>query len=162
MTYYHYSGNRRAELHARKIERHSDFHVLRRLPKPSELWLTTSAGDDKAATIAVVDVETTGLDPKRHEAIELGVSLICLNEEGALTDATPPVTMLEEPTRPIPEAVEALTGISDAMVAGRGFDDDVLETLLDKADVIVSHHAAFDRAFLVRRFPGLTCRGPAR
>lgn len=153
MNYYHYSGSRRSELDARKLEQHGDFRVLRRLPKPSEMWLATSGRDEQETTIAVVDLETTGLDPTRHDPIELGIALMRLDGTGLLSDVTGPVTMLEQPSRPIPLEVETLTGIGDRMVAGQRFDEKSLQRLFLKADVIVSHHAAFDRGFLVRRFP---------
>lgn len=157
MEYYHYTGNRRAAALARRLDRHRDFRVLRRLPRPNELWLAPRASRDAGAiTIAVVDAETTGLDPVRDVPIELAVVIVRIDGEGQLTDIAAPLTMLEQPSQPIPLAVELLTGIGDTVVAGKRFDESLVRSWLTGVDVIVSHNAVFDRAFLVRRFPWLT------
>lgn len=153
MDYYHYSGDLRTALVARSIEQHPDYRVLRRLPRHEELWFSPVANGGAGTTIAIVDVETTGLDPDRDAMIELAVVLMRIDGAGDLLDLTPPVSMLEEPPHAIPPEVEALTGITDAMVAGRRFRSAPLRRLLRCADVLVSHHAAFDRAFLTQRFP---------
>ena len=155
MDYYHYSGDPRTALLARSIERHPDYRILRRLPRHEELWFSPIANGGAGTTIAIVDVETTGLDPDRDAMIELAIVLMRIDGAGDLLDLTPPVSMLEEPPRAIPPEVEALTGITDAMVAGRRFCSIALRRLLRRADVLVSHHAAFDRAFLTRRLPWL-------
>ena len=50
-----------------------------------------------------------------------------------------------QPTRPIPPEITALTGIDDAMVAGKTLDLDAVT-----AAVVIAHNAAFDRRFLER------------
>lgn len=152
MSYYHYRGDRQAALLARELERHADHRVLRRLPDPAEMWLAPTPRGGATTTLAVLDTETTGLNTAKDAMIELAVVMMQLDADGQLIDITPPVSMLEQPPTTISADVEALTGIDDRMVAGRRFDDGALAALLREADVAVSHHAAFDRAFLVRRF----------
>lgn len=155
MRYYHYSGDRQAALAACDLERNRDFRVLRRLPKPTEFWLAPTPPGGAVMTLAVIDTETTGLNAGQDAVIELSVVMMQLDDAGRLCDVTAPVTMLEQPPCPIPDRIETLTGITDRMVAGQRFDEAALRRMLSAADVMVSHHAAFDHAFLVRRFDWL-------
>lgn len=91
MDYYHYSGDPRTALLTRSIERHPDYRVLRRLPRHDELWLSPIANGGAETTTAIVDVETTALDPGRDAMIELAVVLIRIDGADDLLDLTPPV-----------------------------------------------------------------------
>lgn len=62
------------------------------------------------APLAIVDVETTGSDPRCDRVTEIAVLLA---EGGALTSQW---TTLVNPATPIPGAIQALTGISQDMV----------------------------------------------
>ena len=65
-----------------------------------------SFGDSYAA----IDLETTGLDPKRDKIIEVGA---CLVEQGKVKRE---LSFLINPHREISERVELLTGITGRMV----------------------------------------------
>lgn len=96
-------------------------------------------------TYAVVDVETTGGSPGRgHRITEIAVVEV---REGAVAGD---FQTLVNPGRPIPPRIAALTGITDEMVAGSPFFEDVAQELLDRLEgrVFVAHNAAFDWSFV--------------
>ena len=64
------------------------------------------------SAFAVIDVETTGLDPSAHAVVEVACLVIRGNEE------IESFATLVNPGRPIPSEVSAIHGIRDADVAG--------------------------------------------
>jgi DNA polymerase III subunit epsilon len=62
---------------------------------------------------------------------------------------------LEEPKVPITPENSAIHGITNEMVKGQRFDEAALKTLCDEAALFVAHNAAFDKPFMLRRFPWL-------
>ncbi|MCR9060899.1 MAG: 3'-5' exonuclease [Rhodobacteraceae bacterium] len=97
-----------------------------------------------------VDVETTGLDPTKHEIIELGMIPFSYLSDGLICDIGPPFEQFQEPTSPIPPEITRLTGITDAMVAGQRIDVNAVRTLVDRSSLVIAHNASFDRPFLER------------
>lgn len=97
-----------------------------------------------------VDVETTGLDPKKHEIIELGMIPFSYLSDGLICDIGPPFAQFQEPTSTIPPAITRLTGITDAMVAGQQIDVNAVRALVDRSSLVIAHNASFDRPFLER------------
>lgn len=95
--------------------------------------------------IAVIDVETTGLDPV-HDAI-IQVAVLAVGGDGAKTLHS----WFVDPGRPIPPAIYRLTGFQGADFAGAPTLDQVgeeIRTVVRHADAIVGHHVGFDLAFL--------------
>lgn len=137
------------------LDNHPDYHVLRRLPRLREMWLHPTPAGGPQMTLAVVDAETTGLDPDSDAMIELAVVRMGLDRDGNLVEITAPLNMLEHPGRPVPDDILHLTGIDASQLDGRRFDDAAFAKAIGGADVMVSHNAAFDRAFFTRRFDGL-------
>lgn len=96
------------------------------------------------ATLVVVDLETTGTDPKSDAITEIGAVKVrggeVLGEFRTFVD----------PQRPIPAYIASLTGITNATVAGAPPIQAVLPTFLDfVGDVaLVAHNARFDIGFL--------------
>ena len=97
-----------------------------------------------------VDVETTGLDPQKHEIIELAMIPFSYLPDGLICDIEPPLEQFSEPSSPIPPGIMRLTGITDEMVAGHRIDIDAVRALVDRAALVVAHNANFDRRFLER------------
>ncbi len=94
---------------------------------------------------AVVDVETTGGSPTRgHRITEVAVVEI---RDGAIIRD---FSTLVNPGRPIPGRIAQLTGITDDMVAGAPFFEDLAEELLSwlNGRVFVAHNVAFDWRFV--------------
>jgi DNA polymerase-3 subunit epsilon len=104
---------------------------------------------------AVLDLETTGLDPQEgHRIIQVGI---------VFTDPTGrPTRMVSayvHPQRPV-DGVE-IHGITDAMLADAPPFADIAEHLLDELDgyVLVSHNVRFDLGFLLHEasLAGVEC-----
>lgn len=97
-----------------------------------------------ATTFVVVDLETTGLSPARDRITEIGAVKVCGGE------VLGELQTLVHPGRPIPPAVTAVTGITDAMVRGAPALGAVLPALTTflGGNVLVAHNAGFDVAFL--------------
>lgn len=96
------------------------------------------------ATLVVVDLETTGTDPRTDAITEIGAVKVCGGEVLA------EFRTFVDPQRPIPAYIATLTGITDATVAGAPTIQAVLPTFLDFVGdgALVAHNARFDVAFL--------------
>src|SRR5271165_7199163 len=107
------------ELHAiaGRLEVHPDFRVLRRLSADFSGGPRIVAGTVRHA--AIVDVETTGMDPKVDQVIELGIVVFeYAAETGQVGQVVRRFSGFEDPGRPIPMEVTAIHGIVDEMVKG--------------------------------------------
>jgi DNA polymerase-3 subunit epsilon len=94
----------------------------------------------------VFDLETTGLDTRKNEVIEIGA--IRVNRDGDVHDT---FQTLVKPARKIPKAITHLNGISQEMVDRDGMPSElaVREFLTFIQDLpLVSFNAEFDMAFL--------------
>jgi DNA polymerase-3 subunit epsilon len=98
------------------------------------------------ARLAIVDVETTGSDPTADRVTEIAVLHA---EAGALTAQW---NTLVNPGRPVPGVIQALTGISQEMVAAAPRFAEIAGELLERlaGRVFVAHNARFDYGFLRR------------
>lgn len=131
-----------------RLQAHPDYLVLRRLPEEPR----SDGAVGKAVRFGLyVDVETTGMDASRDAIIELAMVLFGYDAAGRITGTYGRFDQLEDPGRPIPPEITALTGISDDDVRGRRLDEDAAHALIGKAHLVVAHNAKFDRAFLERR-----------
>lgn len=139
----------------RSLEASGDYRVLRRVPEPH--MLEDEAMVAGAQRIAIVDVETTGLDPESDSIIEIAVMHMLVDRDRGceLVGHGKPQSWLEDPKRPLDPRIEALTGLDNAMLEGHAIDDKAVIDMLEGADVIVAHNAAFDAAFVERRWPVL-------
>jgi len=105
------------------------------------------------ATGLFVDVETTGLDTAVDRIFQLALVPFEFSADGQIFGVAEPQVHLEDPGRPIPPAVVALTGISDQDVAGRRIDDSAVLGAAAGAALVVAHNAGFDRPLVERRLP---------
>jgi DNA polymerase-3 subunit epsilon len=134
---------------ARKLESHPDYRVQRRL-KPLLTWPGTLSG--QAVRVVLLDTETTGLDASKDSIIELAMLRVDIDAATGLPVGEVQVyDGLEDPGRPIPPEVVALTGIHDADVQGQHLDEARIDQLLEGVDLIVAHNAGFDRPFVESR-----------
>ena len=132
---------------AARLEAAGTYRVLRKL--------TARPAIDPPAGVTVrqglfVDTETTGLDPARDEIIELAMVPFTYGLDGQVFAVGQPFQHLQEPSKPIPAEITAITGIDDAMVAGKRIDPDDVAHFAAPASLVVAHNAAFDRKFLER------------
>ncbi len=100
--------------------------------------------------IVVFDTETTGIDPRRDEIIELGA--LCLTAEGETANMD--VLIQLSPGRSLPPFITGLTGITDAQLRDEGVGKEAAVAdfcrLLDGAErpLLVAYNAQFDLNFL--------------
>ena len=131
------------------LDSHPDYRVLRRL-QPRLEWPVATHPD--ITRVVVLDTETTGLDQSRERIIEL--ALVCVdvdNRSGLPVGSVQVYDGLEDPGKPIPREVVALTGIHDADVRGQTLDEARIDALLQGAVLVIAHNAGFDRPFAERR-----------
>lgn len=141
-----------AEALALRLEAHPDYRVLRRLDAG---WLGAPLAGEAVSQAVVLDTETTGTDPAEDRVIEIALVKFeydrASGEVGRVLDV---YDGLEDPGRPIPPESTAIHHITDAMVAGKRFDERAIERVLDGVGVVIAHSAGFDRPFVERRLPG--------
>jgi DNA polymerase-3 subunit epsilon len=139
------------EAMAQQLEAQGDFRVLRRL-KPQLIWTGTPVGT--VTRIVVLDTETTGLDQSKERIIELAMLRVDIdNSTGSPVGEVQVYDGLEDPGKPIPPEVVALTGIHDDDVQGQRLDEARVAELLEGVDLIIAHNAGFDRPFVENRIP---------
>lgn len=104
--------------------------------------------------LAIVDVETTGLDPVQDELITL--SLVCVEVDGATGELLKVIdnyTGHRAPTRPMSLAIEQIVRIPAKDLAGQVLDVGRITAALKGCELVVAHHAAFDRSFIEPHVP---------
>ena len=102
------------------------------------------------AIAVIVDVETTGLDHRRDEVIEIGMVAFVHDQTGRVGPVVGALSLLREPSVEITPEITRLTGITPEMVAGQVLDLDAVRRLLEPADLVIAHNAQFDRNFCER------------
>ena len=141
---------------AQVLEAHDDYRVLRRLkPRPVDPAYRPGPGESIAV---VIDVETTGLDHRRDEVIELGMVAFVHDAEGRIGPVVGVLGMLHEPRGEITPEIARLTGITAETVAGQAIDMGAVRDLLEPAELVIAHNAMFDRAFCERLDEGFRHR----
>ena len=116
-----------------KLER--DFPFLSRLRKQTEI--------DKIPYV-IVDIETTGLEPKTSEIIEIGA----IKTEGKT--AKDAWQTLISYSQDLPPEIIRITGINNDMLKEMPSIDKALEEFMSFADghVLIAHNSDFDVSFL--------------
>jgi len=141
------------EAMAQALQAHPDFQVLRRL-KPCLNWPGATSATTPVTRVALLDTETTGLDPTKDQIIELAIVLVDVdNATGLPVGPVQVYDGLEDPGRPIPQEVVAITGIHDADVQGQHLDEARVAELMQGVDLVIAHNAGFDRPFVENRLP---------
>ena len=94
----------------------------------------------------VLDLETTGLDPKKDRIIEIGALRVRNGETCAIMK-----TYVNQ-GRKIPERITEITGITDVDIKGAPPYEEVIPELLEFLgdDVLIGHCILFDYSFLKR------------
>ncbi len=97
---------------------------------------------------AIVDLETTGGPFDRgHRVTEIAIVEV---RGGRVEESW---QTLVQPGRPVPPSVFRLTGISDQLLAGAPYFDEIADTVGDRlaGRVFVAHNVGFDWGFLSRQ-----------
>jgi len=106
-----------------------------------------------APAIAFVDLETTGTRAAGDRVTEVGIVRVEADPDGG-----PPRVRewasLVDPGEPIPPVIQAITGITDAMVRGAPLFGSVAGAIAHQLEgaVFVAHNARFDFGFLKHEF----------
>ena len=102
-------------------------------------------------TIGFLDTETTGLDKQNDEIIELALKVVKFEEgTGKIVSIDHEYESFNEPGGHIDEGITLINGITDEMVKGKSIDWSTVDAIMQGVDIIVSHNASFDRAFMDR------------
>lgn len=140
-----------ADRMARQVHQHPDYRVLRRVPDPH------AAGSCQVPTggmrLAIVDCETTGLNPVADSIVELAVMIFVVDASGNVVGYEKPISWLEQPMFDLDPEIIRITGITDEMLEGQRIDREAALAKLSSAEVIVAHNAAFDLAFVEKLLP---------
>ncbi len=111
-------------------------------------------GETNTQFAAVLDVETTGLQPAVDEIIEIGAILFAFDPtSGEIVRRVECYSGLREPTVGIHPAAQEIHGLSLAMLKNCRLDEERLRSLFSRASFFIAHNASFDRGFLTRLFP---------
>jgi DNA polymerase III subunit epsilon len=141
---------------ARLLAETGDYRVTSRLEALTEYH---PPDDIPKLVAAVVDVETTGINPDRDKIIELGICLFEYERQsGRIYRILGSWEWFEDPGLPIPPEITKITGITDEMVAGHRIDDRAVNDLLGRVVLVIAHNADFDRRFLERRLPAFAVK----
>jgi len=134
---------------ADKLSAHPDFKVKRRLV-PILDFGPGSGGPTKR--ILILDTETTGLDWRAENIIELAMLSVDVDlHTGQPVGVVEVYEDFEDPGRPIPPEIVKLTGITDHDVKGQKLNEVKINAMVERADLIVAHNAGFDRPFVEKR-----------
>jgi DNA polymerase III subunit epsilon len=158
MSAFNFRFDQTHERQAHALEASRDYRVLRRLPFIGEIWCSSSPCSDRDGVIrvAIVDSETTGLDPANSKLIEIAIVIveICATT-GRLLNIEPPRSWLEDPHEPLSDEITRLTHLTDSDLAGQQFGDEEIYSTFDDVELLVAHNARFDYPFVTQRFPAL-------
>jgi DNA polymerase III subunit epsilon len=103
---------------------------------------------------AFIDVETTGLDRKTDEIIELAIVLFAFDRgNGEIIGIVDEYIGLREPSCSISRDASQVHGLTIKSVKGKNLDNDKFEQIISDAEFIVAHNAKFDMGFVKKLFP---------
>lgn len=106
--------------------------------------------------IALLDSESTGLDPRRDEPIAVALQLWEIHpRRGTACQLVDRYDGLRQPQCIYPTVVQHVTRLPAAALVGTKFDLTRITRLLSSACLVVAHNASFERELLGRHIPAL-------
>ena len=96
----------------------------------------------------ILDLETTGLNPKEDKIIEIGILKITLDSDYKPYYASS-YSELQDPKIPLPSLIEKITGLSDSLLKGQAINWEKVKKDLTEASFIIAHNMPFDKSFLM-------------
>ena len=130
----------------KNIKKNGTDILLYKCPSPVNELLVSGG---KIIKIAFIDTETTGLNHKTDEIIELALKIITFERQsGKIVSVDHSYTSFNQPKKNINENITIITGINDKMVKNQFIDWKKVDNLLINANLIISHNASFDKPFM--------------
>jgi DNA polymerase-3 subunit epsilon len=117
-----------------------------------------------APALAFVDLETTGTGAGVDAITEVGIVRVDADPDGIASPRVTEWSTLVNPGVPIPPDIQALTGITNAMVRDAPTFAQIADQVAARTEgaVFVAHNARFDYGFLKHAFARLGCVFTAR
>jgi DNA polymerase-3 subunit epsilon len=137
--------NEEMERWAATLDASEDYRVLRRLRVPIPAKDKGLLPNERIAII--LDTETTGLDYRSDEIIEIGMIAVIYTNSGDIRRVIGTYSALNAPSSGITDEITALTGIDNSMVTGRRFNLAEIDAFIGRAALVIAHNASFDRPF---------------
>ena len=128
-----------------------DHIVLHRVPNHNVVYRPRPVDSGRVFRGAILDTETTGLTAD-DTMIEVAIVSFEYDARGIIR-IVDVVDELQDPGAPLKPDITALTGLTDADLAGKQFDKERIEGALHNARLIIAHNAGFDRPHMERVFP---------
>jgi len=127
-----------------ELESTGNYRVLKKLQPPKNY----NHPDETDTKLAIyLDLETTGLDYKENEIIEIGLIPFEYSVDGRIFKVHDAFNQFQEPSEPIPDEITKITGITNNMVSGHEIDKESVIEIIKPASIIIAHNANFDRKF---------------
>lgn len=102
---------------------------------------------------AVVDVETTGLDPQKNAIIELGICTFGYDTTDRIVTIIDSYSALQDPGEPLDPKIVELTGLTDADLKGQAIDWSAVLPMIETCRLFIAHNAKLDRQFVEEHSP---------
>jgi len=131
------------------ISTSTNHKILKRIPES----LTPKPANGKIFKTAFIDLETTGLDPKSDEIIEIGTLIASFTNEDGFINIDYTNNQLQQPNKPISAEITKITGITNEDVKNQKIDWNLLKEKLANVNLIICHNAYFDRNFMELQTP---------
>lgn len=131
----------------------SQFRIQQRVPeythKEFPKFLNPSEDSDDLVEMIVLDTETTGLDRKNDEIIELAMIKLEFNKtQNNVHRILSTFDQYREPQyKNISKTVTSITGITPQQVSGKSIDENEVLDFIGDTKYIVAHNASFDMDF---------------
>lgn len=141
-----------ALLNALSVAATPDLRILHRI-KPQRVY--GHANGQPTFRGLAVDTETTGLDTSSDLLIEIALIPFLYTEDGTITEVLVDeiYTGTQDPGFELSDEVRELTGIQNSDIAGTTFDLEAIKKVVEPCNLLIAHHAAFDRPMLERLLP---------
>lgn len=98
-----------------------------------------------------LDIESTGLNTATDKIIEISLVPFEYTNDGRIYRVFEGYSSFQDPEITIPEQITSITGITNEMVKGKKIDLTIVENIINNADIIIAHNAAFDRKIFERQ-----------
>lgn len=149
------SNNSGGSAVGRLISGGDDQRIVLRRVRPFHQWPKLDDPVRPIRTVAVLDTETSGLDPNRDVVIEIAIAFAQVDAHGRILRVSSVAEAKQSPGFPLPAEISKLTGLTDEMLQGQSIDIDHITERLNSVQAIASHNAGFDRKFVERLLPDL-------